>query len=80
MGKMLEGMQLCGVTEESNSPWESPVVLIWKKSGNLLSYIDYRKLNDDAKKDCVPLPRVDNTMDTLMKTKWFSTLAMKSCY
>jgi hypothetical protein len=42
--------------------------------------VDYRKLNDVTKKDCFPLPRIDDTLDTLEGTKWFSTLDLKSGY
>jgi hypothetical protein len=42
--------------------------------------VDYRKLNDVTKKDCFPLPQIDNTLDTLAGTKWFSTLDLKSGY
>jgi hypothetical protein len=44
--EMLEDMRRRGVIEESDSPWSSPVVLVWKKNGELRFYVDYRKLND----------------------------------
>ena len=34
----------------------------------------YRKLNRITRKDAYPLPRVDDTLDALEGTKWFSTL------
>jgi hypothetical protein len=42
--------------------------------------MDYRKLNDVTKKDCFPLPWIDDTLDTLAEAKWFSTLDLKSSY
>jgi hypothetical protein len=77
---VLEDMRQRGVIEESESPWSSPVVLIRKKIGDLRFCVDYRKLNDVTRKDCFPLPRIDDTLDTLAGAKWFSTLDLKSGY
>jgi hypothetical protein len=78
--EMLEDMRQRGVIEESDSPWSSPVVLVWKRNGDLRLCVDYRKLNDVTRKDCFPLPRIDDTLDTLAGAKWFSTLDVKSGY
>ena len=66
--------------EETDSPWSSPVVLVRKKDGNLCFCFDYRRLNDNTKKNWFPLPRIDDTLDTLAGAKWFSTLDLKSGY
>jgi hypothetical protein len=66
---MLEDMKRRGVTEESNSPWSPPVVLVRKKNGDLRFCVGYRRLNDVTKKDCFPLPRIDDTFDTLAGSK-----------
>jgi hypothetical protein len=42
--------------------------------------VDYRKLNDVTKKDCIPLPRSYDNLDMLAGAKWFSTLDLKSWY
>jgi hypothetical protein len=42
--------------------------------------VPYRKLNDVTRKDCFPLPRTDDTFDTLAGAKWLSTLDLKSGY
>ena len=36
-----------------------------KKDGGLRFCVDYRKLNDVTKKDCYPLPRVDDTLEVV---------------
>jgi hypothetical protein len=68
-----------GVIEESEGPWSSPVVLVRKKNGDLRFCVDYRKFNV-TKKDCFPLPRNGDTLDTLAGAEWFSTLDLKSGY
>ena len=42
--------------------------------------VDYRKVNSVTRKDAYPLPRVDDTLDTLMGAKWFTTLDLVSGY
>jgi hypothetical protein len=76
VGEMIEDMQQRWVIEESDSPCLSPVVLV-RKNRDLHFCVDYRKLNNVTRKDCFPLPRIDDTLD---KAKWFSTLDLKSSY
>ena len=80
VGNLLREMQENNVIEPSSSPWASPIVLVKKKDGSTRFCVDYRKLNDVTKKDSYPLPRIDDTLDTLSGNKWFSTLDLKSGY
>ena len=74
--KMLEQ----GVIEPSSSPWASPIVLVTKKDGSTRCCVDYRKLNQVTQKVAYPLPRIDESLDTLSGAKWFCTLDAASGY
>ena len=67
-----------GIIEPCDGPWSSPVVLAAKKDGSLRFCIDYRKLNEVTKKDAYPLPRIEDNLDALSGSKWFSTLDLLS--
>ena len=45
-----------------------------KKDGSTCFCIDYREVNAISRKDAYTFPRVDDTLDTLAESKWFSTL------
>ena len=74
--KMLEA----GVIQESTSEWASAPVLIRKRDGSVRWCIDYKALNDVTVKDVFPLPLVDDCLDTLAGSVWFSKLDANSAY
>ena len=71
IARQLHQMQQQGVISPSTSPWASPVVLVRKKYGSLRFCIDFRKLNAITKPDVFPLPRIDDLLDQLGKSRYF---------
>ena len=78
--KLLRNMEEVGTIRKSNSPWSSSIVLVKKKDGNLRFCIDLRKLNARTVKDAYALPRIEETLDYLAGSKWFSALDLKLGY
>nr|XP_055029293.1 uncharacterized protein LOC129418561 [Misgurnus anguillicaudatus] len=68
------------IIRESCSPYASPIVLVKKKDGSLRMCVDYRHLNSKTRKDAFPLPRIEETLDSLAGACWFSTMDLASGY
>jgi len=69
-----------GIIEPTASPWASCIVLVKKKDGTLRFCVDYRPLNSITIKDSYPLPLIDNCLNALAGSSWFSTLDLRSGY
>ena len=76
----LQKMLDAGVIQPSDSDWASAPVLVRKKDGSVRYCIDFRRLNSLTVRDAFPLPLIDECLDTLAGTEFFSTLDMASGY
>ena len=69
-----------GAIQKACSPWASTEVLVQKKIGSLKFCINLRKLNNWTIKDTYSLPHIDETLDSLQGSQWFSSLNLKLGY
>ncbi|GBG71006.1 hypothetical protein CBR_g8304 [Chara braunii] len=69
-----------GWIHPSSSPYGALVLFVRKKNKDLRLCIDYRKLNAQPIKNVGPLPRIDDLLERLGDTKYFSKLDLKSGY
>ena len=78
VGENLQDMLDGGAIWPSKSPWCNAIVLVRKKDGTLQFCIDFRKLNARTKKDSFPLPRMQETMESMVGARFFSSMDLKS--
>ena len=61
-----------GIIWPSTSPWASPIIVVKKEDGTDRLVVDFRRLNSMTRKDSYPLPRIDDALDAVNGTKYFS--------
>lgn len=64
----------------SQSPYSSPVVCVQKKDGSLHLCCDYRELNCKSTPDRHPIPRIQDMLDAVGGSSWFSVLDQDKAY
>ncbi len=74
----LQEMLRCGVIRPSKSPFAAPIVLVRKKDDSLRFCCDFRRLNAKTVRDSYSIPRIEDTLDTLCGSRWYSTLDLKA--
>lgn len=77
--ELLENDIIC----HSTSPYSSPIWVVPKKTDasgkkKVRVVIDYRKLNEKTINDKFPIPQIEEILDSLGKSVYFTTLDLKS--
>ena len=78
--KQLAKLIADGLVRPSNSPYSAALLFVPKKNGELRMCIDYRALNELTKKNKYPLPRIDDILEQLEGSRWFTKLDLESGY
>jgi hypothetical protein len=68
------------LVEEAHSPWVAPVLIIDKKDGTKRLVVHFRRLNRVTRKDRYPIPNITETLDSLVKAKFFTKLDLAAGY
>ena len=76
--KQVDKMMECDIIRESNSPWQSLVVMVMKKNGEYRFAIDYRALNMVTKVQAFPLPTLPDALDIISNATIFSVCDLLS--
>ena len=85
-GKLAAGRELIKeflimkIIEPSRSAWRSPLLLIRKPDGSYRMTTDLRGLNSVTKKDQFPLPRIDDTLESMKGAKFMTKLDLKNAF
>ena len=76
--RQTEKMLKDGIIQHSSSAWNFPILVVPKKldSGKTKwrVVVDFRKLNDVTVGDSFPIPVITDELDSLGKSKYFSTV------
>ncbi|CAI5657560.1 unnamed protein product [Oreochromis niloticus] len=76
--EVLSDMEMKGIISKSTSEYASPLVMVWKKSGDLRICTDFRWLNAKTVKDAHPLPHQADCLAALGGNAFFSTMDLTS--
>ena len=68
------------IIRKSTSEYASPLVLVWKKNGDLRLCTDFRWLNARTFRDAQPLPHQADALAALGRNAFFSTMDLTSGY
>ena len=85
INRQVDQMLKDDIITHSVSPWNSPLLLVPKKTdkdGNKKwrLVIDFRKVNEATVKQVFPIPRIEEILDQLGHSKYFSTIDLASGY
>jgi len=79
--KEIQELVKAGVIEEASTPWRAQVLVsrdVWHKPRIAIDYSE--TTNRFTQLDAYPLPRIEDQVAQLSKSKYFSTLDLKSAY
>ena len=80
MQKCLDTWLQQGIIRPLQSPYASQVVIVRKKTGEIRLCMDYHKLNSITVRDAFPLPRIDEALQAVHSSNWFTSFDLAQGY
>ena len=77
----IKNLEENGIIRRCNSAWNAPLVCIWKKEKkDIRLCLDFRALNKVTERNAFPMPNIEDMLDTLNGSKYFSSIDLGSAY
>ena len=80
VNRQIKDLEAQGKIRKSNSPFAHPVVCVMKPSGDVRLCVDLRLVNSMTVDDRYPLPRVEELLSRVSRTKWITKLDAVQSY
>ena len=69
------------IIRRCDSPWNTPLVCVWKKEKkDIRLCLDFRNLNRITERQIFPMPNIEQMLDSLNGSLFFSTIDLGSAY
>jgi len=78
--RQIDALVDLGKMRPSNSEYACWVILLVKKDGSRRFSGDYRPFNTQTRRDMFPMPFVEDVIDQLGKSTWFTALNFQSSF
>ena len=78
--ELVDDLLTKGIIEESDSPWNSPIVVVKKKNGDIRMCIDFRRINQYTERPIYLIPESKQIFDCLSNNSVFSTIDFSQGY
>lgn len=83
--KQMKELEENKIIQPSDSPWNAPLIVVPKKPDaqgkpQYRVCVDFRRLNQITVGDAFPIPRIDEILDQLGRSRYYSTLDLASGY